>query len=88
MPDNNPVERLLRGIAVARKNFLFLGSDTGGERAAIVYTIAETARLNGYNPEAYVTTVLDRLAKGHLASRIDDLLPWNLSPDGQAVAVG
>ena len=86
--DNNLAERLLRGIALTRKNFLFLGSDAGGDRAAIIYTIAETAKLNGHNPEAYIATVLDRLAKGHLASRIDDLLPWNLSPDGQAVAVG
>ena len=86
--DNNLAERLLRGIAVTRKNFLFLGSDAGGERAAVIYTIAETAKLNGHNPEAYITTVLDRLAKGHLASRIDGLLPWNLSPDGQAVAIG
>jgi hypothetical protein len=86
--DNNLAERLPRGIAVTRKNFLFLGSDTGGERAAIIYTIAETAKLNGHNPEAYITTVLDRLAKGYLASKIDDLMPWNLSPDGQAVAVG
>ena len=86
--DNNLAERLLCGIAVTRKNFLFLGSDTGGERAAIVYTIAETAKLNGHNPEAYIATVLDRLAKGHLASRINDLLPWNLSPEGQAVGMG
>lgn len=86
--DNNLAERLLRGITVTRKNFLFLGGDTGGERAAVIYTIAETAKLNGHNPEAYIATVLDRLAKGHLASRINDLLPWNLSPEAQAVAVG
>ena len=86
--DNNLAERLLRGIAVTRKNFLFLGSDAGGERAAVIYTIAETGKLNGHNPEAYITTVLNRLAKGHLASRIEDLLPWNLNPDGQAVAIG
>jgi hypothetical protein len=85
--DNNLAERLLRGIAMTRKNFLFLGSDAGGERAAVIYTIAETAKLNGLNPEAYITTVLDRLAKGHPASKIDDLLPWNLSPKAQAVAV-
>ncbi|WP_043343406.1 transposase domain-containing protein [Belnapia moabensis] len=87
MPDNNLAERLLRGIAVTRKNFLFLGSDAGGERAAVTYTIAETAKLNGLNAEAYITTVLDRLAKGHLASKIEDLLPWTLSPKAQAVTV-
>ncbi|RYG97953.1 MAG: IS66 family transposase, partial [Alphaproteobacteria bacterium] len=86
--DNNLAERLLRGIAVTRKNFLFLGSDAGGERAAIIYTIAETAKLNGHNPEAYITTVLDRLAKGHLASRIDELLPWNLRAETQAMGMG
>jgi len=86
--DNNLAERLLRGIAVTRKNFLFRGSDTGGERAAIIYTIAETAKLNGHNPEAYIAMVLDRLAKGHFASRIDDLLPWNLTQDSRAVGNG
>ena len=75
--DNNVAERLLRGIAVTRKNFLFLGSDRGGERAAVLYTIIETARLNDLNPEAYLADVIDRLAKGHLASQLDELLPWN-----------
>jgi transposase len=51
--DNNVAERLLRGIAVTRKNFLFLGSDAGGDRAAILYILIETAKLNGLNPEAY-----------------------------------
>lgn len=75
--DNNLAERLLRSIALTRKNFLFLGSDTGGERAAIIYTVAETAKLNGLDPEAYITAVLDRLARGHTIDRIDELLPWN-----------
>ncbi len=84
--DNNLAERLLRGIAVSRKNFLFLGSDRGGERAAMIYTIAETAKLNGLNPEAYLATVLDRLAHGHLNTRLEDLLPWNLKPSLAAAA--
>ena len=75
--DNNLAERLLRGIAVTRKNFLFLGSDTGGDRAAILYTLIETAKLNGLNPEAYLTHAIDRLARGHFASRLSELLPWN-----------
>ncbi len=75
--DNNLSERLLRGIAVTRKNFLFVGSDAGGQRAAIIYTIAETAKLNGLDPEAYIADVLDRLAHGHPISRLDELLPWN-----------
>ena len=75
--DNNLAERLLRGIAVTRKNFLFLGSDTGGDRAAILYTLIETAKLNGLNPEAYLAHAINQLARGHLASRLSELLPWN-----------
>ncbi|MCB8877395.1 IS66 family transposase [Acidisoma silvae] len=75
--DNNLSERLLRGIAVTRKNFLFLGSDRGGIRAATIYTIVESAKLNGLDPEAYIAAVLDRLARGHPMNRIDELLPWN-----------
>jgi hypothetical protein len=75
--DNNVAERLLRGIAVTRKNFLFLGSDRGGERAAVLYAIIETARLNDLNPEAYLADIIDRLAKGHLSAKLDELLPWN-----------
>jgi transposase len=83
--DNNLSERLLRGIAVTRKNFLFVGSDAGGQRAAIIYTIAETAKLNGLDPEAYIAAVLDRLAHGHPISRLDELLPWNFKAQRQAV---
>ena len=75
--DNNVAERLLRGIAVSRKNFLFVGSDKGGDRAAILYTLIETAKLNGLDPEAYLAHVIDQLAKGHLASKLSELLPWN-----------
>jgi transposase len=75
--DNNLSERLLRGIAVTRKNFLFMGSDRGGDRAAVIYTVIETAKLNGHNPEAYLSTVIDRLARGHTNNRLDELLPWN-----------
>ncbi len=75
--DNNLAERLLRGIAVTRKNFLFLGSDTGGDRAAILYTLIESAKLNGLNPEAYLAHAIDQLARGHLASGLSQLLPWN-----------
>jgi len=75
--DNNLAERLLRGIAVTRKNFLFLGSDTGGDRAAILYTLIETAKLNSLNPEAYLAYAINRLARGHLALKLSELLPWN-----------
>ena len=81
--DNNVSERLLRGIAVTRKNYLFGGSDAGGQRAAIIYTIAETVKLNGLDPEAYIAAVLDRLASGHPINRIDELLPWNFKANRQ-----
>jgi hypothetical protein len=81
----NLAKRLLRGIAVTRKNFLFLGSDSGGDRAAIIYTIIETAKLNGLDPEAYLASVLDRLARGHPNNRPEKLLPWNFMPS-QALA--
>jgi hypothetical protein len=63
--DNNLAERLLRRIALMRENSLFLGSAAGGDRAAIIYTVAETAKLNRLDPEACIATVLDRLARGH-----------------------
>jgi len=75
--DNNVAERALRGIAITRKNFLFLGSDAGGERAAILYTVLESAKLNGLEPEGYLADVIDRTAKGHPINRLGELLPWN-----------
>ena len=61
-------------------------SDEGGRRAAIIYTIAETAKLNGLDPEAYIAAVLDRLAAGHPINRIDELLPWHFRPSRQPVS--
>src|SRR3712207_2038599 len=75
--DNNLAERLLKDIAVTRKNYPFAGSDAGGQRGAIIYTIAETGKLNDLEPDAYIAAVLDRLAGGHPIRRIDELLPWN-----------
>jgi len=75
--DNNVAERALRGIAITRKNFLFLGSEAGGERAAILYTVLESAKLNGLDPEAYLADVIDRMARGHPINRLAELLPWN-----------
>jgi hypothetical protein len=74
--DNNPAERALRGIAVSRKNFLFLGSDEGGRRASIIYTLVESAKLCGLNPQAYLADIIDRMAKGHPSTHLEDLLPW------------
>lgn len=84
--DNNPAERALRGIAITRKNFLFLGSETGGERAAAIYSVLETAKLNGLDPEAYLADVIDRMAKRHPANQIDELLPWNWRPSQDLAA--
>jgi transposase len=77
--DNNAAERAIRGVAVGRKNYLFAGSDRGGERAAAMYSLIETAKLNGLNPEAYLADLLARIAD-HPAKRIGELLPWNWKP--------
>jgi transposase len=75
--DNNPAERSLRDIAITRKNFLFLGSDAGGERAAVLYTFLQSAKLNGLNPEVYLADVIDCMTKRHPINRLSELLPWN-----------
>ncbi len=75
--DNNAAERALRGVSLGRKNFLFMGSDAGGERAAAFYSLVETAKLNGLDPEAYLREVFSRIAD-HPINRIDELLPWNI----------
>lgn len=77
--DNNPAERALRGVAIGRKNYLFAGSDAGGERAAAMYSLIETAKLNGIDPEAYLRDVLTRIAD-HPNNRLSELLPWNWHP--------
>jgi transposase len=77
--DNNPAERALRGIAVGRKNWLFAGSDAGGRRAAAMYSLIESAKLNGINPQLYLADVLARIAD-HPARHIVELLPWNWQP--------
>jgi transposase len=76
---NNAAERAVRPLALGRKNWLFAGADTGGDRAAAMYTIIQTARLNGLDPEAYLRDVIGRIAE-HPINRIDQLLPWNWTP--------
>jgi hypothetical protein len=76
--DNNAAERALRAITLGRKNFLFFGSDDGGQHGAAIYTLIGTAKLNGLDPEAYLSNGLARIA-GQPINRIDDLLPWNVS---------
>ena len=77
--DNNAAERSLRGIAIGRKNWLFAGSDQGGHRAATIYSLVETAKLNGVDPEAWLKNTISRIAD-HPARRINELLPWNYRP--------
>ena len=85
--DNNAAERAIRALVLGRKNWLFAGSDDGGERAAAIYSLTETAKLNRIDPAAWLTNVLARLAT-HPAKRIDELLPWRwaAAQDRPAVA--
>jgi hypothetical protein len=73
---NNAAERALRGIALGRKAWLFAGSDRGGERAAAIYSLIGTAKLNGVDPQVWLADVLGRI-NDHPASRLDELLPWH-----------
>ncbi|HEY1933509.1 MAG TPA: IS66 family transposase [Acetobacteraceae bacterium] len=76
--DNNAAERAMRPMTLGRKNWLFCGSDAGGERAAAIYSLTETAKLNGLDPEDYLRHVLQRIAE-HPVKRVHELLPWNLT---------
>lgn len=71
-------ERALRPVAIGRRNYLFAGSDAGGRRAAILYSLIGTARLNGIDPEAYLRYVLTRIGE-HPIKRIEELLPWSVA---------
>jgi transposase len=77
--DNNPAERALRAVCLGRKNYLFAGSDRGGQRAAAFYSLIGTAKLNGIDPELYLRQLLECIAD-HPINRISDLLPWNFTP--------
>jgi hypothetical protein len=78
--DNNAAERALRAVALGRKNYLFAGSDRGGESAAAIYSLIGTAKLNGIDPESYLRNILSRIAE-HPINRIEELLPWNLAEE-------
>ena len=80
---NNAAERGLRGIALGRKSWLFCGSDRGGERAAAMYSLIITCKMNGVDPQAWLADVLSRIA-GHPAHRLDELAPWNWKPQALA----
>jgi transposase len=75
--DNNAAERALRAVAIGRKNYWFAGADSGGERAAAMYSLIGTVKLNRLDPEAYLRYVLTRIAD-HPIHRINELLPWNV----------
>ncbi|PWG15585.1 IS66 family transposase [Salibaculum griseiflavum] len=81
--DNNPAERAMRPIGVGRKNWLFAGSDTGGETLARAMTLIESAKMSGHDPQAYLADVLDRI-HDHKINRLDELLPWNWAPMSEA----
>jgi hypothetical protein len=76
--DNNAAERALRCVALGRKNFLFAGSDAGGERAAAIYSLIGTAKLNGLDPEASLRYVITHI-NAHRISKVAELLPWNVA---------
>ncbi|WP_082731624.1 MULTISPECIES: IS66 family transposase [unclassified Sphingomonas] len=75
--DNNIAERAMRAVAIGRKNWLFAGSKAGGERAAALYSVIETAKLSGLEQQAYIADVIEKIACGWPASRWDELMPWN-----------
>ena len=80
--DNNRAENTLRGVSLGRKNWLFAGSDAGGDRAAAVYSLIETCKLGGIDPFAWLRDILARIAD-HPINRLDELLPWNWAAAGQ-----
>ncbi len=81
---NNAAERGVRGIALGRKSWMFCGSDRGGQRAAVMYSLIVTAKMNDVDPQAWLADVLARIAE-HSVQKLDELLPWNWCPlDAQA----
>src|SRR3954453_2795164 len=82
---NNAAERGLRGIALGRRSWLFCGSDRGGQWAAAMYSLVVTAKMNGVDPQAWLTDVLSRIAT-HPAHRLDELLPWNWASPASAIS--
>jgi transposase len=82
--DNNIAERAMRAVALGRKNWLFAGSDGGGEAAAVFYTLIETAKTNGHNPRLWLTRVLDAIGRDRGVIDYDALMPWSMAPEPSA----
>jgi hypothetical protein len=85
-PDDNIAENAMRGIALGGRNWLFAVSDAGSDRAAAMYSILQTAKLDDVNPQPYLTDTLARIADGHPAKRISELMPWPKAPLAQIAA--
>ena len=83
---NNAAERALRTLALGRRSWLFAGSDRGGQRAAMMYSLVTTAKMNNVDPQAWLADILARIAN-HPAHRLDELMPWNWTPPAQATPV-
>lgn len=81
--DNNIAERAIRSIAIGRRNWLFAGSKIGGERAAAIYSVIQTCKMNGINPQAYIADVIAKIANNWPASQWNELMPWNWQPNTQ-----
>jgi hypothetical protein len=82
---NNAAERAIRGLALGRRNWLFAGSDRGGQRAAMMYSLITTAKMNDVDPQAWLADILARIAD-HPANKLDELMPWNWAPQPKALA--
>jgi len=86
--DTNTVERQMRPVALGRKNSMFAGSDAGGRHWAILSTLIQTAKLNGIEPQAWLTDVLERIVSGRTKRhQLDTLLPWNWDNAAQSRAI-
>ncbi len=83
--DNSAAERALRGVAIGRRNYLFAGADSGGERAAAMYSLIGSAKLNGIDPEAWLRHVLTHIAD-HPVNQVDDFLPWHFTSQFSATS--
>ena len=85
--DNDIAERAMRSVEIGRKNWLFVGSRAGGERAAAIHSVIETCKLNGAGPQADIADVIEKIVSGWPASRWDELVPWNWTAASRPVSI-